>query len=459
MDSAPISSVTSSVHASLLEASCPQKNCPSSGAEICVLATEASGDMLGHHLIHALRARWPHVRICGIGGPLMTTAGEFESWVPWDHFGHMGLVTILRHLPGWWRIFRETVRHIVVRDTLAGLVTIDSPEFCLRIGRAVHRQRPHLPRIHCVAPSVWAWRRKRAWTTVPASTDHLLTLFPFESQYFEHMPHTFVGHPFYNDPPTRTPGALEKRLSALGMGSGQTQNPVLCLLPGSRRKEIHTLLPMFLQTNLRLTQSLPTLRCAIALTPASWDQVCAILHQHGYQVNTPPGISDTANTCTAVFQYSQDPHHSLMVTTCAQDKALLMGGSVLALAASGTVTLELAHAGLPMITAYRVHALEAWFLRRCMHTRWVSLPNIIAHHMGWSSTPAIPEFLQDDLTIDALTQAAFHLLTDADARKAQTDMFANLHSVFTCQGPFGQACATAIQHVLGAGPAGRKSSA
>ena len=329
---------------------------------IFVVAGEPSGDVLGAELIKSLRQKNHDLSFCGVGGPLMESAGSFQSIFSMGDLSHMGIPSVLRNGPKIITRFYQTLCAIKKAQPL-GLLTIDSPSFCMRIGRRVHG----IPRIHCVSPSVWAWKPQRAHTIVPHATDHLLSLFPFEAPYYTHIKYSFIGHPICS---------LPKGQSSIFWEKYGPKRPLLCLLPGSRAREITTFLPVFLETAQRLRTTIPSLLVA---------SVCAPGTEHLW-----PDVSK--DVCLRIPP---------------SDKAHLFAASTLALAASGTITIELAHQGTPMIIGYQVPKVTQWIMKRHLTTPVVGLINILA------DKPFVPEYLQERFTPSILTNACAPFFTDA----------------------------------------------
>ena len=362
-----------------------------------VIAGEPSGDMIGAAIIQGLRQLYPFLTYEGIGGPLMEEQGQFRSLVPLTALSHMGLWAIVRNFPSLRHIFYRTLGAIESSQA-KGLLTIDSPEFCLRIGKRIRA----IPRIHCVPPAVWAWRPKRATSVMPYATDHILSLFPFEEPYFRHMNYTFIGHPVLDTPL----GDRERFWSRFG-----PKRPLLCLLPGSREREIRNFLPVFLETARRLKLENPDLLVAIVCPLSMRELVCA---------------------------FAPDS----LIFTQEQDKRDVFSAATVALAASGTVTLELAVHGTPMVIGYRVPALTGWMIKRLAHVRSVGLINIVA------GEPFVPECLQENFTPEKLTHEVSLLLHDAAHRALQRIRSGQAVACLKAEYPFRMASAHSIGSIL-----------
>lgn len=348
------------------------------GPLIFLIAGEPSGDLLGGRLMAALKAEsGGRVRFGGVGGAAMKAQG-LESLVPISDLSVMGLFEVLPHLPRILGHIRQTAKAARAMRPDA-VVTIDSPNFTLEVAKRLAGE--EFPLVHYVAPSVWAWKPWRA-RRIARYLDHLLALLPFEPPYFErhHLATTFVGHPALEAPRGRDP--LEFRRMH---GIPETA-PVLCVLPGSRPGEIRRLLPIFRETLNRLAPRFPGLW---AVTP------------------TVSTVAEEVAAATRAWPVPATVLHD------PQAKYDAFAASDAALAASGTVAVELAAAGVPTVVAYRVAALTAFFARRLIKVRHVSLPNLLLER------EVQPEFLQGHCTPENLTAALARLLNDPAARAAQ----------------------------------------
>jgi len=340
---------------------------------IFLIAGEASGDLLGAHLMQSLKG----AQFTGIGGPLMQAQG-LKSLFPMEELSIMGVTGILRDLPNLLRRLKETVAAIKQCHPDV-VITIDAPEFSFRVMKRLHKlpQRPRL--IHYVAPTVWAWRPGRA-KKIARFLDHLLCLYPFEPPLFERwgLPATFVGHPIANE----------------GRPGGVRDPNLLCVLPGSRASEVRALLPIFRDTVVLLQKNHPHLKVVIP-TLAS------------VEVLVRQGVEGWAIA------------PQIVVGKRAKEK--VFDTAFVALAASGTVSLELAAAGLPFVIAYKIGKINELIIRWFILIPWACLVNIILNLCCNEKipTPYIPEFLQHNCTPEKLVAALEPLLTDQKARGAQ----------------------------------------
>lgn len=354
------------------------------GLTIFLIAGEPSGDDLGGHLMAAIQElAGGHARFAGIGGPAMARQG-LESLFPMAELSVMGLVEVLPRAPRLLRRIGETVAAIRELRPHA-VVTIDAPGFCFRVAtrlkRATRSGAPIPPIVHYVAPQVWAWRPGRA-RTLAKIVDHLLVLLPFEPPYFEKygLACTYVGHPAFESGVQRGNGAaLRAKLSI------RADDTVLCLLPGSRSSEVSRLLPVFRETVARLLRELPRLRILCAAAAPVADQIKAEIATWPFAVH----VADNEERFDA------------------------MAASDVALAASGTVTLELAAASVPMVVAYRMNPITAWLARRLVRVQYATLVNLVL------GRGAIPELLLEDCYPEALVRALLRLLRNDAERQRQ----------------------------------------
>jgi len=340
-----------------------------------VIAGEPSGDKLGAALMAGLRELSPDVEFSGVGGDAMVEQG-LVSLFPMADLSVMGLAEVLPKL----RLLRARIAQTAAAIAAAApdvVITIDSPDFCLRVLKQVRRVRPDVPVVHYVAPSVWAWRPKRAARMAPL-VDHVLALLPFEPPYMHAagMSCDFVGHPVVAEP--RAPAEQIAQIRAGHDG------PLVLALPGSRRGEISRLAPRFGQA------------LALALPPDARVLV--------------PTVRAQADFMRA--QVAQWPLTAEVLEDSAAKRAAF-GAADLALAASGTVSLELAASDTPMIIAYDVAPMTRFLAARMIKLDTVTLVNLV------SDTRSIPEFLGRDCEPGGIAAALKHLLGSEDARARQ----------------------------------------
>jgi lipid-A-disaccharide synthase len=350
---------------------------------VFLLAGEPSGDTLGAGLMASLRRRSPEpIRFIGVGGPKMAAAG-LSSLYPMEDIAHFGVAELIPHLRLLLRRLRETVETIRTQRPDV-VVTIDVPGFSLRVGARLHGS--GIPLVHYVAPQVWAWKPHRA-KQIARFLDHLLVLLPFEPPYFEveGLPSTFVGHPVVESGAADGDGPGFRARHGIDPAA-----PLVCVLPGSRRGEIRRLLPVFAQAVARLAEGRPSLRVVVPAVDAFADEIAA-------------GIAAGIAAWPA----------GVVVIRGEVERFDAFAAADVALAASGTVALELAMAGTPSVIAYRLNPITAWALKRAIKVRRVSLVNLLA------DDEIFPEVLQEHCRPERLATEVAQLLDDAEARARQ----------------------------------------
>lgn len=350
---------------------------------IYIIAGEPSGDLLGGRLMAGLKARTGGaVRFAGVGGSAMRGEG-LGSLFPMAELTVMGITEVLPRIPRILRRVRETLADIEVLRPDA-IVTIDSWGFTGRVQSACKQRFPAIPRIHYVAPMVWAWKPKRA-KTLARVLDLLMTLLPFEPPWFERegLRAVHVGHPVVESGAEKGDGAAFRARHGIAAAA-----PLLVVLPGSRHSEAGRLLPIFAEAVARLAQTRPNLRVVVP---------------------TVETVADEVRRAVAAW-----PLPVLVVEATAEKYDCFAAGTC-ALAASGTVALELALAGLPAVITYRVSALTAWMARRLFgfKAKWATLANMVLDRA------VMPEFLQEDCRADAITPAVAAMLDDPADREAR----------------------------------------
>ncbi|QNT78822.1 lipid-A-disaccharide synthase [Entomobacter blattae] len=349
---------------------------------IWILAGEASGDILGARLMESLLKINPSLVFYGVGGHAMKEKG-LHSLFPIQELAVMGLVEILPKIFHLFQRLRQAEHHIATLKPDA-VVTIDSPAFSLRLLKRISHL--HIPRIHYVAPQVWAWKEKRV-KKFPGLWEKLLCLLPFEKDFFSkhHVPVQFVGHPILQSGANQ--GQAERFLTKYAI---PPSSPVLILMPGSRRSEIPKLLPVFKEMLTLLYKKKPSLSVVIP-TPS-------IMEEH-----VRHAIEDW-------------PIHPIIITDV-QDKYDAFAAAQAALTKSGTSTLELAFAGVPMAVTYRVNPITAILARRLIKVKNVAMINLLME------TPAVPELLQEHCTPPILAQTVLDLLDNTHEKLKQKMAF------------------------------------
>jgi lipid-A-disaccharide synthase len=357
----------------------PNENSPL----IYLIAGEPSGDTLGALLMQGLRERTGgNIRFAGVGGPKMIEQG-LESLFPMEELSVMGFVEVLPHLPNLMGRIKQTVSDVLRKRPVA-LITIDSPGFCFRVAKSVGVLGIAL--IHYVAPTVWAWRPGRA-KKIAKYLDHILALLPFEPAFLSRfgVASTFVGHAIVES------GADKRDGKAFRQKYDVPENAsMICVLPGSRRGETKYMLPVFGATLGVLKQTRPDLVAVVPMVPSLVNDITVATH------NWP--------VPTLLLEDDDEKYDAFVASDAA-------------LAASGTVSLELAMARTPSVIAYKVNPITAWFALRLVKVEYVNLVNILLDRL------AIPEYLQDNCTPEQMASAINVLLDDENAQEAQRQAY------------------------------------
>lgn len=354
---------------------------------IGILAGESSGDILGAGLIEALKQRRPDLRFSGIGGPLMQQQG-FNSRVPMERLSVMGLVEPLKRLPELLRIRRDIVQHFST-DRPDVFIGIDSPDFNLGVERRLREQ--GIRTVHYVSPTVWAWRQRRI-RKIAAAADLVLTLFPFEPDFYrqQQVPATFVGHPLADLIPLE-PDRAEARM-ALGLPG---QGRVVALLPGSRQGEVARMGPVFLQTAALLLRQDPGLRFVLPCANAERrDQLKSLLPAGTSGIDLVDGQSRTA-----------------------------MAAADVVLLASGTAALEAMLLKRPMLVCYKMAALSYAIISRMLKVPYFSLPNLLA------GEALVEELVQDAVNPSNLAGKVQALLGSIERQARLDARYREIHRV------------------------------
>jgi lipid-A-disaccharide synthase len=344
---------------------------------IGVVAGEASGDLLGAHLIRALRAHLPQARFTGIGGPRMQSAG-FEALYPMEKLAVMGYVEVLGRFLEIAGIRRRLAKHYL-SEPPALFVGVDAPDF--NLGLELKLRAAGIPTAHFVSPSIWAWRGGRIHK-IKRAVSRMLAVFPFEQPIYEQagIPVTYVGHPLAEmlaQVPDRAAAREQLRLPATGK--------VIALLPGSRVSELKQMADLFIETAQQIAAGLPEVQFLVPLVNRPTRELfeAAIYRREAHELNL-----------TALFGHAHEA----------------MAAADVVLAASGTATLEAALLGRPVVITYRMPRLSWWMTTLRGYLPYVGLPNILAGEF------VVPEFLQDEATPENLSQAVLNLMFDTTVR-------------------------------------------
>ncbi len=352
------------------------------------VAGEASGDLLAAPVIAALRERLPEAQCAGIAGDRMIEAGA-AAWWHVRELSVRGYAEVLRELPRLLQM-RAALRERLLAGRPAVMVGVDSPDFNLRLEMQLRAA--GVPTVHYVSPSIWAWRPKRI-EKVRRAADRVLLVFPFEQQIYDEagIPATYVGHPLASIIPAQ-PDARAAR-ARLGLGG---EEPLVALLPGSRRAEVEHIGPAFVEAAALMLRREPHLRFVL---PVAEPRLRALL---------APALAAAGAAAGRITLFEGRSHDCLE----AADAALV---------ASGTATLETALFGRPMVIAYRMPAASYWIMRQMGSVSFVGLPNILA------GEALVPELIQHEATPAKLAGALLGLLDDRPRCERLRDRFAAMH--------------------------------
>ncbi|WP_043062042.1 lipid-A-disaccharide synthase [Brucella anthropi] len=389
-------------------------NTTSRPLKIAIVAGEESGDLLGADLIDALRSQTDRlVDIIGVGGDHLAARGMKSFFDPHE-IALMGLGAILKNLPGLMRRIGQTARSIIVEKPDCVLL-IDSPEFTHRVAKKIRAANPSIPIVKYIAPSVWAWRPQRA-RAMKAYFDHVLTILPFEVEVMQRLSGpsaTYVGHRLSSYEPILRARDEQKNLEARRTVESRK---TLLVLPGSRRTEIQMLMEPFGR--------------AVGELAARVDKLDVVLP-------TLPRIEEM------VRDLSKDWAVKPLIVLGDEEKWKAFSKADAALAASGTVSLELALSRIPSVLSYKAD----WFARKFLMpkiTIWsAALPNIIADE------PVVPEYFNEFVRPGMLARNLERLMRPGSARQAQLDGFDKVASIMATEQPSGEIGARVILELAG----------
>jgi len=355
---------------------------------VALMAGEASGDLLGAHLLAALKERLPGLESFGIGGPRMQSMG-MQSWYPMEWFAVRGYVEVIRSLPKLLRVRREFKRRLLA-DPPDLFVGIDAPDFNLGLEMALRAR--GIATVQYVSPAIWGWRGERIHK-IKRAVSKVLALFPFEPAIYERagVPVAYVGHPLadeFPEYPDRNAAREQMRISP-------TQT-VVAVLPGSRQSEVREMSELFIATAGLVREQIPNV---LFLVPLVSRETRNIFEEAIYRRQAE------ALPITILFG------HAHMAMTAAD--AVLV--------ASGTATLEAALLKRPMVISYKMPRVSAWIMRRKAHLPYAGLPNILAGEF------VVPELLQEDATAENLAQALCNQLQDKEVRQRLESRFLEMH--------------------------------
>jgi lipid-A-disaccharide synthase len=355
---------------------------------IGMVAGEASGDLLGAHLMAALRVHLPGARFIGVGGPGMQSEG-LDSLYPLERLAVRGYAEVLRHYPGLvW--MRRRLRRALLQAHPQLFIGVDAPDF--NLGLEAGLKRAGIPVVHYVSPSIWAWRGGRI-EAIARSVDHVLTLFPFEEALYRKagVPATYVGHPLADLIAEQDQTASTRTQLKIA-----PERKVIALLPGSRQSELRYMADSFIATAKLLAQKIER---PLFLVPLVSRETREMFEAALYR-------ADAAELpLTILFGHAQDA----------------LAAADVALVASGTATLEAALLKKPMVITYKMAAASWQLMRHMGYLPYVGLPNILAGEF------VVPELLQHDATPENLAQALLNSLNDTVVRARIRQRFADIH--------------------------------
>ncbi len=339
---------------------------------IGIVAGEASGDLLGSHIIQALKKKRTDIEFVGIAGPKMMSEGA-QSLFPMERLSVRGYIEVIKHLFGLFMLRRQLLKHFL-SNRLDLFIGIDAPDFNFWLERKLKRN--GIKTIHYVSPSVWAWRKNRI-KKIKNAVSHMLALFPFEPALYHGagIPVTYVGHPLADILP------MEPDTSAAREGLKLKSSAlVVAMLPGSRQSEVQQHAELFVKTAKLIYAEYPN---AIFLVPLITRETRQIFELAIFHENESLPIQ-------ILFGHAHDA----------------MEASDVVIVASGTATLEAALLKKPMVITYRMSEVSWQILKRMRLQPYVGLPNILAEKF------IVPELLQDDSTPEKLAEATIKLISD-----------------------------------------------
>ena len=355
---------------------------------VAIVAGEASGDLLGSHLMAALKKDHPDIRFVGIGGPRMQAVG-MEILFPMEKLAVNGYIEVLRHFFEILGIRRKLRQQFLAQrpDIFIG---IDAPDF--NLGLELSLKRHGIPTIHYVSPSIWAWRGERIHTIKRAVT-HMLALFPHEPKIYQQagVPVDFVGHPLADVLPERPKRADMRETMRLPLNAR-----VFAFLPGSRRSEVRLLAPIYIETAKLILRKHPDARFLVPLVSR---ETRGIFEQALYDCNAQE------LPMVLLFGHAQD--------------AMIAADGVLV--ASGTATLEAALLKRPMVITYKLNPWTWRLMKRKGYQPYYGLPNILCERF------VVPELMQDEATPENLAQALLNLVNNKGAVEELEQTFTALH--------------------------------
>jgi lipid-A-disaccharide synthase len=357
---------------------------------ILVSAGEPSGDLYASRVVEALRKRHPEAEFFGCAGPRMQAAGV-RAIVEQRSLAVVGIVEVVAHIPRIWREFRKLVRASATEKPDVAILT-DSPDFHLRLAKKLKQQR--IPIVYMIAPQAWAWREGRV-KALRETVQRLLCIFPFEEEFFQTrgVPTTYIGHPL-----ARIARPASSRAEFCAKINLPEDARIVVLLPGSRHGEVDRHMPVMIDAAKRIRQS----------------------HRVEFVLALPAGFGLEQTRF-------REPIRAASIQVIEGSTWDALAHAEVALAASGTVTIEAAMLGVPMVTFYRVNALS-WILGRWLvRAPHLTMVNLVAGRR------VAPELIQSEMTEERIATEACRLLEDADARKAMRAALAEVAAKLTTE--------------------------
>lgn len=350
----------------------------SKSPRLMIVAGEASGDLHGGALAEALLKKEPSLQLIGFGGSAMRRAGV-EILFDVSRLGVVGIFEVLLQLKSVWEAYRLAVQ--ILKKGIDLLVLVDYPDFNLRLAKAAKRL--GIPVVYYISPQIWAWRSGRI-KTIAERIDLMLVIFPFEKRIYSEagIPCEFVGHPLVDEAASVRLKHPSKLAYLEGIGFSPSGTTV-GILPGSRRREVLSLLPEMLRAMVSLSKKIPNLQVLIPVAPSlSKEWIAELARPYAIPIRCVEG-----------------------------DFQEVLRASEVVVVASGTATLQTALAGTPMVIVYKVSSLTFWIARRLVRLKSVGLVNIVA------GAPVVPELIQEEASAERIQAEAGRLLKDEEARE------------------------------------------
>lgn len=360
--------------------------------QLGIVVGEPSGDALAASLTRALKKTFPALDMIGVAGPQLKSLG-CQALYPMERLCLMGLVEPLLKIPGLYWMRRALIQHFIENPPQVFL-GVDAPDFNLGLEKILRQKK--IPTVHYVSPTVWAWRRGRL-SKIRAAVDLMLVMYPFEAQFYQEMqiPYCYTGHPFADEIPITIESGPAKQ--ALGFSSSQT---IIGLMPGSRNSEMDRLAKIYIETAQYCYQKNPALQFIVPLvSTAHKTQFEALCHSIAPDLPIQIFVGKTREVIAAC--------DAVLVT-------------------SGTATLEVALYKKPMVVAYKLNPITYQIAKRMIKVPYISQPNLLAKEK------LVPEFIQEDVTVQNLSAALLAQLEPNGTRDRLIRRFTEIHQELRC---------------------------